>query len=179
MVPGCPGLAPGRFTFRATSTIVKLPAASVWHLIKERSGGGVLRVAPDCGWLKAEHDVALGNACAFKLAGDIQVGVIHLNPDFAVDDFEMDDELMNALVIHPADFDQRVAVRVAVEDGFMRRLAVLRDVIGDLCQGLLDDLAVLVTIDDKKVDSGGPGAVCRRGERSRIPHPARSTTLGG
>ncbi len=78
--------------------------------------------------VKTEHDVVFGNAGAFEIIGNDKIGIVSLNPYFAVDDFQMNDELMNALTTILADRDYRIAVGIGVKNGFMRSLFILGNV---------------------------------------------------
>lgn len=48
--------------------------------------------------MKARDDVAFRHARAFEFVGNGEISVISLHPDFAVDDFEMSQNVVNAFV---------------------------------------------------------------------------------
>ncbi len=58
-------------------------------------GGGVFSVWADVGRVEAEHDIVFRNASADKFPGDGEVGIIGLNPDLTVNDFEMNHKVVN------------------------------------------------------------------------------------
>src|SRR5262245_19487412 len=89
------------------STILPLPSSphcapmiarfmSVWIKGRLWSGGyGVSSERPDVGGLKADHDIRFRNSRLFQFSREAMLGPVFLNYDFAVDNFDVDDERMD------------------------------------------------------------------------------------
>ena len=69
--------------------------------------------------MKAEHDFALGETGLLQVSGNFKVGVIRVEPDLAVDDFQVDEKMVNPAFVGKADGDQGVTVALAVKQQFV------------------------------------------------------------
>jgi hypothetical protein len=112
--------------------------------LKARSGGSVFRVGAGVWWLKAKHDVAFRHAGLFQFRRDTVLDPIFLHPDFAGNNFKMDDDRMHAPRLVPSFAQQQVAVGLVIEDGFGAECGVLFQIVHMSFQGLFDDSSIML-----------------------------------
>jgi hypothetical protein len=110
---------------------------------RDRLGDSVFGHGAAVGGLEAEDYIGFGYAPIAEFLGDVDFGAIVLEPDFLVDDVEVEDAAIDAPIVFPADVDDLVVVALGV------KVALGVDFWGGaaaavVAEDVLDDLAVLV-----------------------------------
>src|SRR5207302_104241 len=93
--------------------------------------------------LKAEHDVAPGDARRDQFLAKPGVGAVVLDPHLAVADVDVDDRAVDAPAAAPAHLDHLVVIVVPIHDGFGADVPVRRLVAGIFLDQTAYDLAIM------------------------------------
>lgn len=64
---------------------------------------GITGQGPLIGWLKGKNDVSFRYSASFKLANEIKVSGVFLNPNFTIPNVKMKNRIVNPFSILPAD----------------------------------------------------------------------------
>src|SRR5262245_3435214 len=93
---------------------------------------------PNIRRLKAEHDVVFRHAGFFEFGGDAVLDPILLHPDFAVNDFQVNDDCMYAARLVPSFTQKQIAVGLAIKNSLGPEFRVILQVAQMVGQRLFD-----------------------------------------
>ena len=109
------------------------------------SGSSVIGVLAQLGRLKTENDVVAWNACAYQFLCNAQIGSVVLQPNLAIQDVDMNQNCVYALVRLSSDFAQMVMALSFIPDEFGSQGLCSRCQRGDFLQNLPDYGSIVST----------------------------------
>jgi hypothetical protein len=89
-------------------------------------GRGVFGERANVRRMESQDDLVFRNARALQFGGNVEVGIVRLNPDLLVNDLDVNDKVMDTPRLAPPDCDQGIAVGLPVKQGFIRELGIRR-----------------------------------------------------
>ena len=94
------------------------------------------------GRVEAEDDLVFGHAEFVKFNGDAGLGAVLLDPDFAVNNIDVENYAVDAFGgAEPADMDQLVVISFSIEDGLGHN-SLIPNAGGPIGHQLFDVLAI-------------------------------------